>query len=203
MKLSKRLNTIYDQIDKTKNIIDVGCDHGLLDIKYVLETSNKALATDISENAISSAKKNALKENVLDKIDFMVTDGLNNIKLSNEDIIISGMGSHTIINILNKNINNRLIISTHKDIPYLRKKLVEYGYKIESEIAVFDKKMYVIITFIKGNIKYNETDYLIGPYLKSNKTYINYLLDKETKIKNKSKIETELYKILINLKNTN
>lgn len=202
MKLSKRLNTIYNKIDKTKNIIDVGCDHGLIDIKYVLETSNKAVATDISENAINSAKSNALKENVLDKIDFIVTNGLDNIKLNNEDIIISGMGSNTIVNILNKNITNRLIISTHKDIPYLRRKLVDYNYKIESETAIFDKKWYVIITFIKGSSNYDEVDYLVGPYLKSDINYINYLLNKEIEIIIKSKKETDLYKILVNLKNT-
>lgn len=202
MKLSKRLNAIYDKIDKNKNIIDVGCDHGLLDIKFVKETKNRAIATDISENAISNAKSNAIKENVFDKINFVVTDGLNGFELNDEDIIISGMGSLTITNILSKNINNRLIISTHKDIPFLRRKLVEYGYKIESETAVFDKKWYVIITFVKGSVIYDETDYFVGPYLKYDLDYINYLLEKEIKIKNKSNKESDLYKILNNLKNT-
>ena len=58
MKLPKRLNAIASLIEKDTNVIDVGCDHALLDIYLTLQNKNKCIATDINENALNIAKKN-------------------------------------------------------------------------------------------------------------------------------------------------
>ena len=50
-------------IPDNTHIIDVGCDHALLDVYVVKKNQNvTALATDISANALEQAKKN-IKEN--------------------------------------------------------------------------------------------------------------------------------------------
>ena len=75
----------------------------------------------------------------------MVTDGLNNLKLTDEIIIISGMGTKRIKKILTPDITNDLVISSHTKIPDLKKFLKRKHYKISQEKHVSDKKTYTII----------------------------------------------------------
>ena len=79
MKLSKRLLTIADLID-TKNVIDVGCDHALLDI-YLTEKQLNCRGTDISSKVLENAKNNVKKYNLEKKIPLILTNGLENIKI--------------------------------------------------------------------------------------------------------------------------
>ena len=125
MKLSKRLKTICDFVPNKSKIIDVGADHALVDIYLTKEKQCTCLATDISKKCIEKANENIKKENL--NIKTIVTDGINNIKLKNEIIIIAGMGTHNILKILNKKINNDLIISSHNDIPLLHKQMQKKG----------------------------------------------------------------------------
>lgn len=178
--LSLRLKAVASLIS-TKSVIDIGCDHGYLDI-YLTEKGIKCLATDISSNALGYAISNFKKHNL--DIDVICTDGLNNIDLKKEDtIVISGMGTDTIIKILNIDIDNDLVISSSNHLDRLRKYVVSKGYYIEKEIFVIDNnKPYVIIKFKKGLVSYNEYDYIIG--INKDKKYLNYILDKYNKISN-------------------
>src|SRR5574344_332090 len=104
--LSKRLLEISKLIPKEANVIDIGCDHALLDIYLTLNNDNKCIASDISEKVIQNANKNIKKYNLTDKIETIVSDGIKNIQIKNNSVIvISGMGTHTIIDIV-KNIDN-------------------------------------------------------------------------------------------------
>ena len=48
IKLSKRLEAISSLVPNNSKIIDIGCDHGLLDIYlYQKKISNKIIAADI------------------------------------------------------------------------------------------------------------------------------------------------------------
>ena len=64
MKLTKRLNEIVSLIDEGTNVIDIGCDHALLDIYLTLNKKNKCIAADINKNALESAIKNIKKYNL-------------------------------------------------------------------------------------------------------------------------------------------
>lgn len=197
MKLSKRLKEVETLIEKDRNVIDVGCDHALLDIYLALNRQNiKITATDISSNAIEGAKKNAKYYKVEDKINFIVTNGLDKIKLNSNDIlVITGMGGYTMLDILkNNNLPNTLILSAHKDIELIRREIVKLGYYIKKEKAIFDKKWYVIILFEKGLETYEEDDYILGLYTKNNKEYMNYLYEKNKKIALKTKSKNEIIK---------
>ena len=107
MKLSKRLQTICDLVPNGSNVIDVGADHAYTCIYLEKEKKCSCLATDISQNALQKANENIKKYN--SHVKTLKTDGLNNIKLNNQIIIISGMGAHTIMNILNIKLNNDII----------------------------------------------------------------------------------------------
>ena len=96
-----------------------------------------------------------------------LTDGLNGIDIKEKDtIIISGMGTDTINRILNKDINNDLIICSNNHLEKLRRYIVNKGYYISDEIFVMENdKPYMIIKFKKGLKKYNDFEYIIGPVI--------------------------------------
>ncbi len=146
MKISKRLKTICDLVPENKNIIDIGADHALTDIYLTKYKNCSCLATDISKGAIEQAQKNINKYKV--DVKTKVTDGLNDIKLKDEILIISGMGTNTIINILNKEITNDIIISSHTNNEILKKFMEEKNYYVYKEVALFEKHNY-IITYYK------------------------------------------------------
>ena len=102
MRLSKRLKAITEFVDKEDRIIDIGCDHALLDI-YIKENikNRKIIASDIHEGAIKQAKKNIEKYSMERKISLRLGDGLDVIKEGEVDtIIIAGMGYNNIEKIL-------------------------------------------------------------------------------------------------------
>ena len=174
--ISNRLKAIASLVD-TKSIIDVGCDHALLDI-YLTNKGIKCRGTDISSNCIKLAKENLKKNNLEDKIDLYVTDGLKNINvLKTDTIIVAGMGTNTILDII-KDVSNPLILLSNNDIFKLRKEVIKLGYYIDNEISIKDGKYYyVIIKFKKGFKKYKYSDYIVGPILKEKEYYI-YLYNK-------------------------
>ena len=179
--LSKRLETVASLVT-TDSVIDVGCDHGYLDI-YLTLKGIKCLATDVSENALRVAIDNFKKYNL--DIPALCTDGLNGIDIKKTDtIVISGMGTDTIMKILNKDINNDLVISSNNHLERLRRYIVSIGYFIDKEVFVMDNnKPYVIIKFKKGKMNYTDFDYIIGPIIKD-KDYFDYLINKYIRILN-------------------
>ena len=181
MKLSKRLQAVATLVDMGKRVIDVGCDHAYLSICLTLNNNNKVIATDINQNALDIAIKNIKRFNLSKKIATKLTNGLEGIKVKSEDnIVICGLGTHTILDILNTNkLSNTLIISSNNDIELLRKEVIKQGYYIDSELFIIDnKKGYEIIKFLKGYKKYSKSDIKYGPILKKNMVYKKYLIKK-------------------------
>ena len=80
IKLSKRLEAISSLIPKNSNIIDIGCDHGLLDIYlYQKKMCNKIIASDVNENALNSAVNNIKKYHLEKSIETRLGNGLDTI----------------------------------------------------------------------------------------------------------------------------
>jgi len=174
IKLSKRLEAISSLVPNNSKVIDIGCDHGLLDIYlYQKKISTKVIASDINENALNNAKEN-IKKNKLEKvIETRLGNGLDTLE-ENDDIdtiIISGMGAHTAVGIIKNNLNklkniNTIIIQSNTKIEFLRKEITKLNYLIEDELLVEDnKKIYTIVKFKKGKKKYNKKELYFGPIL--------------------------------------
>ena len=101
MKLSKRLQTVASFVPDNSKIIDVGCDHALLDIYLMENLKNiQILATDINENPLQIAKNNLEKYNFQDKITLKQMNGIENIPKTIDTIIIAGMGGILITDIV-------------------------------------------------------------------------------------------------------
>ena len=207
--LSKRLNAILDMIDNKETLIDVGCDHALLDIEAIKKNKVKfAKAIDIKESALKMAQKNIDKYDAKN-IQLINSDGLNGVYISDNDIVvISGLGTKTIKKILENKQVNEIIIQSNNDIFELRS-FMNKKYIIKEEKVIKEKGIYyVIIYFIKGEKKYNMNELLFGPFILNREIdYLKYLKEKYTKIyeaiPKKYFIKKYKYKLLIKLINKN
>lgn len=173
IKISARLKSIANFVDDNSSIVDIGCDHGLLDIYLVQTKKNvKIIASDVNQNALNNAIKNIKKENLTKKIKTVLSNGLDNIDTKDIDtIVISGMGTHTIVGILYNNLPKlkkikNLIIQSNNDLDFLRYKLKKIGFIITKEQLVSDAGIiYTIIKFNKGHKFYTKKELFLGPYL--------------------------------------
>ena len=186
--ISKRIRELADFIPPNNRIIDVGCDHALLDIYLAKKDCKREfIATDISKNAIQSAIKNIKKNKLESNIKVMVTDGLINVSIDKNDIIvICGMGTNTIMKIISSRLReiNNIIVQTNRDIELLREFMFQNGFRIKDEKVVYDGFYYTFILFEKGIFEYENVDLWLGPIIKKSKNifYFEYLLKKYKKI---------------------
>ena len=176
MKISDRLKAISEFIDEEDKLIDVGCDHALTDIYLCNEFPNlKVIASDIHEGALKNAFNNIEKYKMDKRIDLRLGDGLSIVNADEIDtILISGMGYHTIKDILSNETKmtniNKIVIQSNTDIVKTRKFIIKLGYKITREKLVKDNDIiYTIIEFKKGAEKYSYEEIYFGPRILENK----------------------------------
>lgn len=177
MKLTNRMQTIVSLIDNGSNVIDIGCDHALVDIYLSLYNNNKCIASDINKNALTIAQKNIKRYGV--DIKTVLSNGFENINIPEKSVaIICGMGTDNIIKILlNTDLTNldEIVIQSNTNLFNLRKFLYKIGYYISNEIVVYEKNIYyVIIKFKKGFKIISENELKYGPILLKNKDKITY-----------------------------
>ena len=172
VKINKRLETVASLVEENSKIIDVGCDHALLDI-YLVEVGkcNRLIASDNKSGPLENAKENIKKYNLENKIKTKLGNGVETIEDDIDTIIISGMGGLNIIGILKykknlyKNVNT-LILSPNSDTEKVRKEICKLGFYISDEKLVKDKNIiYPVIRFKRGRKHYSRKELLFGPIL--------------------------------------
>ena len=137
------MQAISDLIKPNSKIIDVGADHAFLDIYLNIYKNCQCLAIDKSKYCTKTAIENAKKYKA--DIKAITNDGLKNIKLNDEIIVISGMGTRNIMKILNFDLKNDLILSSHTNIDDLKEFLKNKGYYIYKEVIIEEYKTYDVI----------------------------------------------------------
>lgn len=123
--------------------VDVGTDHAYL-AAYLISSGicEKVIACDLREGPLESAKQHILHEGLEDKIETVLSDGLDNISPDNvSDIIIAGMGGELIARIISraewiKENKVNLILQPMTKAHELRKYLFDNGFSIKCEKAV-------------------------------------------------------------------
>lgn len=185
---SKRLIEIADLIPTKSSVVDVGCDHGLLDIYLTLNRQCTCTASDVNENCLNQAKQNIKKFGLTNDIKVVLSDGLKNVDYNKDDyIVIAGMGTATILEILEETYADNIIIQSNTDLTELREELSDHFY-IEDEKIVKERDIYYVIMKLKrGRKRYNDSDYIIGPIIKRKndgiyKEYKEFLYDKYNRI---------------------
>ena len=181
MKISDRLKELSTFVDENDKLIDIGCDHALLDIYLCDEYKNlKVIASDVHEGALKSAEKNIEKFKMNDRIDLRLGDGLTIVNADEIDsILIAGMGFNTIKRILSNDTKmtnvKKIVIQSNTDVVKLRKFVIRLGFKITRELLVKDNDIiYTIIEFKPGSEKYSYEEIYFGPRILDNKDDIFY-----------------------------
>ena len=154
MLVSKRIKTIGDFISSGDVVVDVGADHGLLEL-YLIAKYNNISITAV-ENKIGPYK--ILEENLkcYKNIRLSLSDGLECVNKDTKTVVLAGMGGLNIINILSrfpeKTMNlKKIIVDAHRDIGMVRRNIISYGFNISREKIVYDnRKYYVVIEFVKS-----------------------------------------------------
>lgn len=177
VKLNKRLSTLSAFIEDNSNIIDIGCDHGLLGI-YLYQNRNnvKIISSDINELPLKKAYDNLVKHGLSEQIELRLGNGLECINSDTDTIIISGMGGTTIMEILSSikqyKCVKKIVISPNSDFVLTRKKITKLGFKISNEIIVKENnKYYLISEYVFGHEK---TNWMFGKLDFNNKDVVDY-----------------------------
>ena len=189
-----RIEALYSFINEEDMVVDVGCDQAKLGL-MLAKRGQKSIASDRSINVIDRAKHDLGRNKY---IDLRVSDGLENIKEGEADtLVLAGMGTHTMLEILNNtSLKFKKIITISNNYHnILREKMNDLNYKVDSELIVEDMgKFYNLIVFIPGNSEYTERELLLGlNHVDQNmyKKYINFLKNKYNNIKETSKDKNE------------
>lgn len=191
--LSPRLKKIADLVQEEAAIWDVGTDHGKLPVRLLLDGKVRyAIASDIKEGPLNSAKETAMNFGVEDRIEYRLCDGLGEEAPDGIDtVVIAGMGGETIINILknaqwiiDKKVH--LLMQPMSGIYKLRSFLYSNCYKIFSEHLVREKeKIYLCIDASGGgkSESFSFVDTRIGKYLVEGEPYRDYLVREKLRLK--------------------
>ena len=191
MKLSKRLQTIYDMVPAGV-AADVGSDHGKLIISLFQNgIISKGYAIENKKGPYSRLEKAISDADVLEHVVPMFSDGISELPSDVDIIIIAGMGGFNVVEILKahpqklKNVKT-IIVDAHNAVPELRKQVCKMGYVIADEDIVNDAgKYYEIIKFVAGECAYlDDPDYEFGPILRNEKS-----------LKKKKKYQTRINEI--------
>lgn len=144
-----RLQSAVPYLTGGGRVVDVGTDHAYLPIFLVREgIVARALACDINQGPIDSARANIAAAGLADRIETMRTDGLHGVEDFQPDhIMIFGMGGELIIKILTEAPWVRdgkigLILQPMSRAHLLRAWLLGNGFEITGETITFEDKYY-------------------------------------------------------------
>lgn len=154
MKLTPRLQTVADFVEKCDCFLDIGTDHAYLPA-YIVENgiAERAIASDINPNPLKNAQKTLEQENLNEKITLRLSAGFENIR-ENEagEIAVAGMGGMMIAEMIadtpwlqNKDIHLILQPMTHFEL--VRKELQANGFEIDAETTVSEgNRVYLVMS---------------------------------------------------------
>ena len=119
------------------------------------------IAADLRQGPLENARQTVIQQGLCDKIELILSDGLEKItEDSCDDIVIAGMGGNLIAEILEKAPwvkSERIHIvaqpMTHAEV--LRQWFIDNGFEIEKEKTATDGKRYycIISAFYTGKFK--------------------------------------------------
>ena len=94
-----QISAVCSLIRPSRNLADIGCDHGLV-AAYALDVGiGEVIAADISEGSLDKARRLlAGRANVR----FVISDGFDGIPVRVEQAVVSGMGGLKIADIISR-----------------------------------------------------------------------------------------------------
>lgn len=142
-----RLEKIASLIGHTNQVIDIGCDHGLL-LKILFDKYNlkKGYAVDNKEGPLNNAKNNLSQYNCSFHIASSIKELLFKylIDITKIDyIVIAGLGEKTILEILNDKLGaNNYIISSHTGFEKIKEYFKNNNYYLKTHTLIKDSSIF-------------------------------------------------------------
>ncbi|WP_105956095.1 tRNA (adenine(22)-N(1))-methyltransferase [Apilactobacillus quenuiae] len=181
--LSQRLKAVANYVPNNSRVADIGSDHAYLPV-YLLKKGliKYAIASEVAKGPLQNAKNEILKENLADKTDTRLANGL--LSIGKEDeidcVVIAGMGGILIRDILENGQNHLsgkeiLVLQPNVGEDILRNWLMNNNYVIKNEqILREDGHNYEIIEAQKVNDKiiYTLEELKFGPILLEKKSSV-------------------------------
>lgn len=166
MKLSKRLLTICDLVSRVNSIVDVGTDHGLVAIELAKRNlADLIIASDNKIGPLNKAIENINKTIYKNKIRPLQSDGLLALDIDPDVIIIAGMGSDIIINIILNDLKRFInaqyfILQPQTKFMELRYWLASSGFIIENDLLLLEAGIYYPIFKVRFGSCYQKINRL-------------------------------------------
>ena len=208
-KISKRLEKIFSYLTSCEYLADVGCDHGYI-AKLALDSgiAKKVCISDISEKSLNKAI-NLLSDYGDEKVFSVVSDGLELVPNTVDQVLIAGMGGEEIVKILSSShfLPKKLVLSPMKNGEKVRKLLIELGYQIVHDTIFSDgDKFYFLITAdFGGKSVYTDMELEFGKESLKSKVLVLYLDQKianlEKSFDQKSEKQKEKIQSLTKIRN--
>ena len=170
-RMNKRLELIYSMISDGRGLIDVGTDHGYLPAALAVNGySGRLFASDINAMPLEKARETARRCAMVDRITFLLSDGLDACPPEEIDtIVMAGMSGELICTILDRaewclDEQYTLILQPMTKAEVLRYWLVYNEFAIESESIVEDAgTLYQIISArFGGNTRLTDAELFTG-----------------------------------------
>ena len=164
MAFSKRLTVLASLVKNKANVYDVGADHGQLEIllssrvKKIIAVENKK---GPYQNLLSATHE-------LKNVHCYLGNGLDYLDEETNFLILAGLGSKTIIEIIDENLDKikrleYLLIDSHTDLRILREYFVSHRFYLDQEIIVSEKGIfYHLIRFKRGQRNYSMLELEFG-----------------------------------------
>ena len=194
--MDKRLKTILPFLDGFTTLYDVGSDHALLPIAALKETTiTKAYAIDNKKGPLNQAQKNIEKTPFSNRIEVILSDGLDALKSDVDVVVIAGLGGGTIKTIMQAyqaHYVKRFILSPNTNAHHVRALVNEKNLKITQECYLEQKGVfYPIIILEPGEATLSSDALYLSTFLieQKDETYHKALL------KEKEHLEATLAKI--------
>lgn len=178
--MKKRLSKLCS-LAEGKTIADIGCDHGYLCEMLLEKDFDKIFACEVTKNNLEKAKQNITnyvcrkyenvkpEQNVIKfenrKVEFVLSDGFNNLQIVPDCAIIAGMGGELITDILlrdTEKLPQVVVLQPMSKIERLRSKLTEYYEIVEDEVLCDCGKYYNIIKAKRGKDNLTELEAKFG-----------------------------------------
>lgn len=182
--LDARLGALADLVGDARVVADIGADHGRLAcVLLQSDARRRMIVADVSADSLDKARRLLAEQGLTERAVFCVADGLAALDEPVDAIVLAGMGTKTIRQILIDGAerigNAQLILQPNLDAPKLRQFLAENGFSIMKErIAQVDRRYYVIIVAERGEMPpLTDRQCALGVVLPSERApeYLHYL----------------------------
>ncbi len=183
IKLDARLSAVASLVRVGSRVADIGTDHAYL-LTYLIERGicPEGIAADLRKGPLDNARQTVIDADLSDKVELILSDGLENINEGScDDIVLAGMGGNLIADILskaywikNENINIVAQPMTHAEV--LRQFFIDNAFEITKEKTATDgRRIYCVMSATyTGEIKQHDISYIYTGQLFENNDRITY-----------------------------